>query len=152
MERSLWRAGQKLNQPISNPAHFLTSVSSQFVCMEAVKFSGFLMAKPVTFDTVFQSREQDGDPSKHAWAKPGSVNSPSWKDSRVKSLNLILFKGDDFAVSHSGNTPFGIDSMPELRKKRPIPLVSELVSKWPTVWPHDILKISPSPTLIYLLN
>lgn len=130
LERSLWRAGQKLNQPISNPAHFpYPSVSSQSVCMEAVKFSGSLMAKPVTFDAAFQSREQDGDPSKHAWAKPGSVSGPSRKDSRVKCLNLILLKGDDVAVSRSGNTPFGIDSMPELRKKRPIPLVSELVSK-----------------------
>lgn len=98
LERSLWRAGQKLNQPISNPAHFLTSVSSQFVRMEAVKFSGFLMAKPVTFDSVFQNREQDGDPSKHAWAKPGSVNSQNWKDSTVKCLNLVSFKGDDFAL------------------------------------------------------
>uniref|UniRef100_A0A7N8XI69 Protein unc-13 homolog B-like n=1 Tax=Mastacembelus armatus TaxID=205130 RepID=A0A7N8XI69_9TELE len=53
----------------------------------------------VTFDLLFQSRDHDGDPSKHAWAKPG------------------------------GNTPFGIDSMPDLRKRRPIPLVSELSRK-----------------------
>ncbi|KAM9393393.1 protein unc-13 homolog B-like [Pholidichthys leucotaenia] len=39
---------------------------------------------------------QDGVPSKHPWAKPG------------------------------GGSPFGIDSMPKIPKRRPIPLVSEL--------------------------
>uniref|UniRef100_A0A3Q3A326 Uncharacterized protein n=1 Tax=Kryptolebias marmoratus TaxID=37003 RepID=A0A3Q3A326_KRYMA len=47
---------------------------------------------------LLESQGQDGDPAKLLWVKPG------------------------------GSTPFGIDSMPDLRKRRPIPLVSELVS------------------------
>ncbi|XP_036382287.1 protein unc-13 homolog B-like isoform X1 [Megalops cyprinoides] len=43
-----------------------------------------------------QSRESDADPSRHPWAKPG------------------------------GGGLFGIDSMPDLRKRKPIPLVSEV--------------------------
>ncbi|XP_034027060.1 protein unc-13 homolog B-like isoform X2 [Thalassophryne amazonica] len=47
-------------------------------------------------DFVPSSRDEDGDPIKHTWAKPGE------------------------------NAPFGIDSMPVLQKRKPIPLVSEL--------------------------
>ncbi|XP_034027064.1 protein unc-13 homolog B-like isoform X5 [Thalassophryne amazonica] len=45
---------------------------------------------------LLESRDEDGDPIKHTWAKPGE------------------------------NAPFGIDSMPVLQKRKPIPLVSEL--------------------------
>ncbi|KAM9546213.1 uncharacterized protein ACWYII_036681 [Salvelinus alpinus] len=64
-----------------------------------------------------QSRDRDGEPSKHPWAKP------------------------------AGATPFGIDSMPALCKKQPIPLVSELsmlqARRQGSLW----LQIHPSRTM-----
>uniref|UniRef100_A0A3Q4HHC4 Unc-13 homolog Ba (C. elegans) n=1 Tax=Neolamprologus brichardi TaxID=32507 RepID=A0A3Q4HHC4_NEOBR len=47
-----------------------------------------------------------------------------------KVIELVILTKISITVhSISGNTPFGIDSMPDLRKRRPIPLVSELSRK-----------------------
>ncbi len=80
----LWHAMLKLNQPSSVPVllscFFLTLSCFSHACtcacssvMKPIKAVILQMAKCVTFDILFQSRDQDGDPSKHPWAKPGSV-------------------------------------------------------------------------------
>ncbi|CAB1322410.1 unnamed protein product, partial [Coregonus sp. 'balchen'] len=87
---------------------------------------------------------RDGDPSQHPWAKPGSVTLPvcvsvclsvhiqvDWSPTTSNDDLLIdlVFCYILFCFElcvFSGATPFGIDSMPDLRKRRPIPLVSEL--------------------------
>lgn len=59
----------------------------------------------------------------------------------MQCLHLdVLYLNTDQCISvfvclcvYRGNTPFGIDSMPDLRKRRPIPLVSELVSTHHTI-------------------
>uniref|UniRef100_A0A671XU16 Unc-13 homolog Ba (C. elegans) n=1 Tax=Sparus aurata TaxID=8175 RepID=A0A671XU16_SPAAU len=45
-----------------------------------------------------------------------------------------------FVCLYRGNAPFGIDSMPDLRKRRPIPLVSELVSMHHSISKNHVYK------------
>uniref|UniRef100_A0A669CIH7 Unc-13 homolog Ba (C. elegans) n=1 Tax=Oreochromis niloticus TaxID=8128 RepID=A0A669CIH7_ORENI len=51
-----------------------------------------------------------------------------------------------------GNTPFGIDSMPDLRKRRPIPLVSELVSKHSIIFLKNHVYKKTLQALIYPIS
>uniref|UniRef100_A0A3P8TL94 Unc-13 homolog Ba (C. elegans) n=1 Tax=Amphiprion percula TaxID=161767 RepID=A0A3P8TL94_AMPPE len=64
---------------------------------------------------IFLSFFEDGPP-------PCSPSKVRW----LKAYNKVRVKLLEVGNTTSGNAPFGIDSMPDLRKRRPIPLVSEL--------------------------
>uniref|UniRef100_A0A3Q1FQ11 Protein unc-13 homolog B-like n=1 Tax=Acanthochromis polyacanthus TaxID=80966 RepID=A0A3Q1FQ11_9TELE len=88
-----WNEEEEEEEEAEKELHALPEPGSN----KDLKDSSVIPPKPAL--DVQDNRNQNGDPSKHPWAKPG------------------------------GNAPFGIDSMPDLRKRRPIPLVSELSRK-----------------------
>uniref|UniRef100_A0AAQ4RA82 Unc-13 homolog Ba (C. elegans) n=1 Tax=Gasterosteus aculeatus aculeatus TaxID=481459 RepID=A0AAQ4RA82_GASAC len=74
--------------------------------------------------SFFEDGPPPCSPSKVRWLK-------AYNKVRVRLLEVGTLALRTHSATRSlsvGNTPFGIDSMPDLRKRRPIPLVSELVS------------------------
>uniref|UniRef100_A0A8C2ZP90 Unc-13 homolog Ba (C. elegans) n=1 Tax=Cyclopterus lumpus TaxID=8103 RepID=A0A8C2ZP90_CYCLU len=65
---------------------------------------------------------EDGPP-------PCSPSKVRWLKAYNRVRVQLLEVGRLLSVHSLGNAPFGIDSMPDLRKRRPIPLVSELSRK-----------------------
>lgn len=87
--------------------------------------------------TIWSTFQQNinGDHNKHPWAKPGydllltlfhCLNHVVV----YPVLHQIVFSITGLSIFYifRGGGIFGIDSMPDLRKRKPIPLVSEVVS------------------------
>uniref|UniRef100_A0A674NXX9 Unc-13 homolog Ba (C. elegans) n=1 Tax=Takifugu rubripes TaxID=31033 RepID=A0A674NXX9_TAKRU len=66
---------------------------------------------------LFEEGPPPCSPSRVRWLK--AYNKVRSQLLEVERVTLLI-------LSFSGSTPFGIDSMPDMRKRRPIPLVSEL--------------------------
>uniref|UniRef100_A0A8C9YSV7 Unc-13 homolog Ba (C. elegans) n=1 Tax=Sander lucioperca TaxID=283035 RepID=A0A8C9YSV7_SANLU len=100
------------HQTLSREADSIQIMSAIFL-----KLSLFILL--IFFALSFLSFFEDGPP-------PCSPSKVRWLKAYNKVRVQLLEVEDSLLL---GNTPFGIDSMPDLRKRRPIPLVSELSRK-----------------------
>uniref|UniRef100_A0A8L0DLF7 Unc-13 homolog Ba (C. elegans) n=1 Tax=Oncorhynchus mykiss TaxID=8022 RepID=A0A8L0DLF7_ONCMY len=73
------------------------------------------------------SWEEEEEEEKGLRAVPEPGSNKDLKESIITPPKPLDNRGTEKQIS--GATPFGIDSMPDLRKRRPIPLVSELARK-----------------------
>uniref|UniRef100_A0A7N8YJY7 Protein unc-13 homolog B-like n=1 Tax=Mastacembelus armatus TaxID=205130 RepID=A0A7N8YJY7_9TELE len=136
------RGINKIQEEISDLRDYLTSVRGS---VEEV--SSCVDAVLLEIEGIRSSNKAGSAVHPNTWSGIGSKDVPSPRKrpaSAYGSLGstimitrcnvcvwIFLFKylSVHFSVClhmYRGNTPFGIDSMPDLRKRRPIPLVSEL--------------------------
>uniref|UniRef100_A0A669CHN6 Unc-13 homolog Ba (C. elegans) n=1 Tax=Oreochromis niloticus TaxID=8128 RepID=A0A669CHN6_ORENI len=120
---------------------------------------------------VFHPAFDDHDSAVDDWDsetgnKPPPFHNTSQTNSSVHQYPMMrrvqhqpLSKESDSVHSYElemrgprGNTPFGIDSMPDLRKRRPIPLVSELVSKHSIIFLKNHVYKKTLQALIYPIS